>query len=403
MANTTEELWAIELYTPGMPAPVRYNFDKQLIIGRSSSTDDFVPDVDLNAFDAASKGVSRQHLQIFCERDHLYLVDLDSPNGSYLNGERMAPNHSYVLVNGDEVQLGYLPVHFHIVMSPFAAPASELDSESAIAAAYRGNDELILIVESDSETASGYQKLLEEAGYRTRIAPEVLRAIRMYNQERPNAVLMELLLSDLNGLEFCRYVRRDVVKNSIPVVIASSTTSDQLVSEAMHIGADMFLNKPVSSAELLKALSGLLQQSEGGQISDRTRNLVGTAPLQRLEPETRHHAVVLFVEGHGDAPLTVQVPGTISLGRKPSAGASHAHLDLGSYGADNSGVSRVHGLLHYKGGQFFVEDLGSLNGTYINGSPLDPNQQYRVNNGDELRLGRLRLYVYFLDTNSQEA
>jgi CheY-like chemotaxis protein len=313
-----------------------------------------VPDIDLTAFDAANKGVSRQHLQIFCERDQLFLVDLDSPNGSYLNGERMAPNHSYVLVNGDEVQLGYLPVQFHIVMSPFTTTASELDSESALAAAYRGNGELILIVESDAQSASTFQKLLEEAGYRTRIAPEVLRAIRMYNQERPSAVLMELLLSDLNGLEFCRYVRRDVVKNSIPVVVASSTTSDHLVSEAMHIGADVFLKKPVNSGELLKVLSGLLQQTAGGQVSDRTRNLVGTAPLQRLEPETRHHAVVLFVEGHGDAPLTVQVPGTLSLGRKPSAGATHAHLDLGSYGADNSGVSRVHMFMHYKDGQFYV-------------------------------------------------
>jgi CheY-like chemotaxis protein len=314
----------------------------------------------------------------------------------------MAPNHSYVLVNGDEVQLGYLPLQFHIVMSPYAAAASELDSESALAAAYRGNGELVLIVESDSESAAAFQQVLEDAGYRTRIAPEVLRAIRMYNQERPSAVLMELLLSDLNGLEFCRYVRRDVVKNSIPVVVASSTTSDQLVSEAMHIGADTFLNKPVSNVDLLKAISGLLQQSEGGQVSDRTRNLVGTAPLQRLEPGTRHHAVVLFVEGHGDAPITIQVPGTLSVGRKPSAGATHAHLDLGSYGADNSGVSRVHMFLHYQNGFFFVEDLASLNGTYINGNPLDPNQRYRVNNGDEIRLGRLRLYVYFLDTNNLE-
>jgi pSer/pThr/pTyr-binding forkhead associated (FHA) protein/CheY-like chemotaxis protein len=380
-----------------MEAPVRYNFDEQIIVGRSSSTDSFVPDVDLSAFDAASKGVSRQHLQIFSERDQIYLVDLDSPNGSFLNGERMAPNQAYVLVNGDEIHLGNLPMQIHIIRTPFMVPTDELDSESALAAAYRGNGELILIVESDSETANNYKNMLEDAGYRTRIAPEVLRAIRMYNQERPSAVLMELLLSDLNGLEFCRYVRRDVVQNTIPVVVASSTNSDQMVSEAMHIGADAFLKKPVPGSEILKVIGGLLQQHAGGQVSDRTRNLIGTAPLQRLEPETRHHAVVLFVEGHGDAPLTVQIPGTISLGRKPAAGSSQAHLDLGSYGADNSGVSRLHMFMHYKSGQFFAEDAGSTNGTYCNGNPLDPGQRYRVNNGDEIRLGRLRLYVYFLD------
>jgi pSer/pThr/pTyr-binding forkhead associated (FHA) protein/CheY-like chemotaxis protein len=384
-----------------MPAPVRYNFEDNLVIGRSSSKDDFVPDVDLAAFDAANQGVSRQHIQVFSERDQLFLVDLSSPNGSYLNGERLEPNHGYVLVNGDEVHLGNLPLQVHVVMTPFATPASELDPASALAAAYRGKGELVLIVESDTTAANGYQQTLLEAGYRTRIAPEVLRAIRMYNQERPSAVLMELMLSDLNGLEFCRYVRRDVVQNSIPVVIASSTNSNNLVSEAMQIGADVFLKKPVDSGELLKVLSGLLHQHQDGQVSDRTRNLVGTAPLQRLEPETRHRAAVLFIEGHGDAPLTVQVPGTISLGRRPNAGSTQAHIDLGSYGADNSGVSRVHMFMHYDNGQFFVEDASSTNGTFHNGDPLDPGKRYRVNNGDEIRLGGLRLYVYFLDQGGQ--
>ncbi len=62
----------------------------------------------------------------------------------------------------------------------------------------------------------------------------------------------------------------------------------------------------------------------------------------------------------------------------------------------SSQVSRKHCELSEKDGVLIVKDLGSSNGTFINGEPVPPRQPTAVENGDEVRLGRLRMYIYFL-------
>jgi hypothetical protein len=81
----------------------------EIILGRlSTALDDPSPDVNLNAFGAEWLGVSRQHILITCWRDSVYVVDLGSYNGTYLNERGLAPNIRRVLHNGDELRLGHL-------------------------------------------------------------------------------------------------------------------------------------------------------------------------------------------------------------------------------------------------------------------------------------------------------
>jgi len=80
-----------------------------LIVGRvSDMPDDLAPDVSLSPFNAQAEGVSRRHLKITRVRDTVYVTDLESSNGTYFNGRRLAPNISRLLRNGDELRLGYL-------------------------------------------------------------------------------------------------------------------------------------------------------------------------------------------------------------------------------------------------------------------------------------------------------
>ena len=53
---------------------------------------------------------------------------------------------------------------------------------------------------------------------------------------------------------------------------------------------------------------------------------------------------------------------------------------------DNSSVSRTHAKIRIRAGEFFVLDLGSTNGTYVNGSKLTPNQETKLNNGDKIKI-----------------
>lgn len=68
-------------------------------------------------------------------------------------------------------------------------------------------------------------------------------------------------------------------------------------------------------------------------------------------------------------------------------------LDLSNYGAFDSGVSRRHATLTLRREGIFVQDLGSTNGTRINGFALVAQRSYRLRNADELEFGRLRIVV----------
>ena len=66
-------------------------------------------------------------------------------------------------------------------------------------------------------------------------------------------------------------------------------------------------------------------------------------------------------------------------------------IDLGPYGGSGAGVSRRHSRLLRKDGNWFVEDLGSTNGTFVNGVKVTPHQVIAVKNGDMIRCGQIEL------------
>jgi len=71
-------------------------------------------------------------------------------------------------------------------------------------------------------------------------------------------------------------------------------------------------------------------------------------------------------------------------------------LNLNPYGAREKGVSRVHAALRRDRAQVLLIDLGSTNGTRLNGKPLAAHQPVRVASGDEISLGKLVLMISFL-------
>jgi pSer/pThr/pTyr-binding forkhead associated (FHA) protein len=78
------------------------------IIGRSDNKSTYLPDIDLADFQALELGVSRRHAALVHHHQHLHLLDLSSVNGTFLNGERLAPEAPYPLSHGDKILLGNL-------------------------------------------------------------------------------------------------------------------------------------------------------------------------------------------------------------------------------------------------------------------------------------------------------
>ncbi|MBZ0295096.1 MAG: FHA domain-containing protein [Anaerolineae bacterium] len=87
-----------------------FYFDEfdELTLGRTDPETGDAPDLDLEGYDATEKGVSRRHALIIRRDTSLNLLDMNSPNGTFLNGQRLVPNQPRLLRDGDEIRLGHL-------------------------------------------------------------------------------------------------------------------------------------------------------------------------------------------------------------------------------------------------------------------------------------------------------
>ncbi|NJM07756.1 zinc-ribbon domain-containing protein [Candidatus Gracilibacteria bacterium] len=87
-----------------LPLPSRNN----ALIGRSDTVSGFFPDIDLGGHGALEAGVGRRHMMLSIQGVSIVAEDLNSTNGSFINGQKLQPNMPQPLSNGDELRLGNL-------------------------------------------------------------------------------------------------------------------------------------------------------------------------------------------------------------------------------------------------------------------------------------------------------
>lgn len=113
--------WGTARFHPRMVLEVRvrdsgdrFTFDydsiEQLSIGRRDPNTGSKPDIDLEKFDALNKGVSRRHATISRREGSLMLIDEGSPNGTFLNGQKLVSQQPRILRDGDDIRFGHLVV-----------------------------------------------------------------------------------------------------------------------------------------------------------------------------------------------------------------------------------------------------------------------------------------------------
>lgn len=95
----------------------------------------------------------------------------------------------------------------------------------------------------------------------------------------------------------------------------------------------------------------------------------------------------------------IQLPATaeVHIGRLDSSHGIFPDLDLTPDGGLEGGVSRHHCKIHQRGSAYLVEDVGSANGTFLDGQRLTPYLPHVLKDGDELQLGRVKLKVIIQD------
>lgn len=94
-------------------------------------------------------------------------------------------------------------------------------------------------------------------------------------------------------------------------------------------------------------------------------------------------------------PLTVMVGYEVTLGRADTVANYTPEIDLTPYGAYRLGISRRHAIIRRQASSLHLVDLGSRNGTSLNGVKLDANATVPLKSGDEITLGNLSIRVTF--------
>lgn len=125
--------------------------------------------------------------------------------------------------------------------------------------------ERILLIEDDPRLAEMVKDYLGEAGFHVTIAPNGLDGISQQQQGNFDAVLLDLMLPDIDGLEVCRRIRsRDDI--AILMLTAKGDAMDRVVG--LELGADDYLPKPFEPRELLARLKAILRRGKSGPMGE---------------------------------------------------------------------------------------------------------------------------------------
>jgi len=120
----------------------------------------------------------------------------------------------------------------------------------------------VLVVDDSALSRRNLRQILEAAGYAVEEAADGLIALELYSLDKPDVVLLDLVMKGMYGLEVLIKLRELDADAKVVVVSADiQTSSHTLVEEA---GAKAFVNKPFDKADILKAMASVLQEPPGG-------------------------------------------------------------------------------------------------------------------------------------------
>jgi hypothetical protein len=108
----------------------------------------------------------------------------------------------------------------------------------------------------------------------------------------------------------------------------------------------------------------------------------------------REASIIVHIRDAAE-PIVLQPQQETILGRHDPTSQIGPDLDLTPFGALEKGISRTHASIRRREDTLTIVDLGSINGTYLNGQRLTPDQPRVLRDGDEIRLGQLVVHIYF--------
>ena len=165
----------------------------------------------------------------------------------------------------------------------------------------------VLVVDDEPTIAEVVSRYLERAGYRTRVAADGAQALELVARQRPDLIVLDLMLPGIDGLEVMRRLRQpERERIGLILLTAKGEESDRVIG--LRLGADDYVVKPFSPAELVARVDAVLRRVDTAPaqeapivLSDMTIDPAGRQVYVRDEEVVltqREFDVLLFLARH---------------------------------------------------------------------------------------------------------
>ena len=116
----------------------------------------------------------------------------------------------------------------------------------------------VLIIEDEEDAAELFAEMMRVSGFRVIKTSKSASAIDMMTAEKPDVVLLDIMMPEISGLDILRQMRRDPALANIPVVVITAKSMPADIKNGMEAGASTYLTKPVGFLELKEAVERTL-------------------------------------------------------------------------------------------------------------------------------------------------
>lgn len=123
-------------------------------------------------------------------------------------------------------------------------------------------NELIVIVDDEMDIVELVSHHLKKAGYQTKEFYDGQSALKFISMHEPALIILDLMLPDADGIEICKYLRKEEKYANIPIIMLTARTDEIDKILGLELGADDYITKPFSPKELVARVKAILRRKQ---------------------------------------------------------------------------------------------------------------------------------------------
>lgn len=124
----------------------------------------------------------------------------------------------------------------------------------------------ILLVDDEEKIVEVLEAYLKKEGYEVFSCRSGKEALEIFDKEKIDLILLDLMLPDLSGEEVCRLIR---AKSCVPIIMLTAKTEEEDLLEGFNIGADDYVTKPFSVKQLIARIKAIIRRSNSSKEGSR--------------------------------------------------------------------------------------------------------------------------------------